>query len=211
MSLDSIITVAGLAGQQGQDQEQGQDAEAAAKKAQDSAADKLERLGKLQVVFNIKEAKRSSLEQKAMREMFMNMTKGEGGGGLGDLKGMFDALQGGGGDGKMPDMDALNAMLGGAGGGAGGGMPGGIPDLGNMDPAEVQAMSNDAISALKQALQDGSVTKKDVEELEKMMGVDVKQLVKMMDSGQVDKEKLKELGSDFGELVDLFRALSKIK
>jgi len=64
---------------------------------------------------------------------------------------------------------------------------------------------------LKQALQDGSVTKKDVEELEKMMGVDVKQLVKMMDSGQVDKEKLKELGSDFGELVDLFRALSKIK
>ena len=64
---------------------------------------------------------------------------------------------------------------------------------------------------LKQALQDGSVTKKDVEELEKMMGVDVKQLVKMMDSGQVDKEKLKELGSDFGELVNLFRALSKIK
>ena len=55
------------------------------------------------------------------------------------------------------------------------------------------------------------MTKKDVEELEKMMGVDVKQLVKMMDSGQVDKEKRKELGSDFGELVDLFRALSKIK
>jgi hypothetical protein len=155
MSLDSILSVAGLAGQQGKDQEQGQDVEEAAKKAQDSAADKLERLGKLQVVFNIKEAKRSSLEQKAMREMFMNMAKGEGGGGgLGDLKGMFDALQGGGsGDGKMPDMDALNAMLGGgAGGGAGGGMPGGMPDIGNMDPAEVQAMSNDAISAVRSSL-----------------------------------------------------------
>jgi len=58
---------------------------------------------------------------------------------------------------------------------------------------------------------DGSVTKKDVEELEKMMGVDVKQIVKMMDSGQVDKSKLNELGSDVAELMDVFKALAKIK
>jgi len=55
------------------------------------------------------------------------------------------------------------------------------------------------------------VTKKDVEELEKMMGVDVKQIVKMMDSGQVDKSKLNELGSDVAELMDVFKALAKIK
>ena len=64
---------------------------------------------------------------------------------------------------------------------------------------------------LKAALLDGSVTKKDVEELEKMMGVDVKQIVKMMDSGQVDKSKLQELGSDVAELMDVFKELAKIK
>ena len=64
---------------------------------------------------------------------------------------------------------------------------------------------------LKSALDTGAVTKQDVAELEKMMGIDVKQLVKMMGSGQVDKNKLKELGSDVTDLLDVFTKLAKIK
>lgn len=55
------------------------------------------------------------------------------------------------------------------------------------------------------------MTKKDVEQLEQMMGVDVKQLAKMIDSGQVDKKKLAELGPGMADLVDVFKQLSQIK
>ena len=64
---------------------------------------------------------------------------------------------------------------------------------------------------LKAALKEGAVTKKDVEELEKMMGVDVKELVKMMGSGKVDKSKLDELGADVSDLLEVFKEMAKIK
>ena len=85
-----------------------------------------------------------------MREMFMGMAKGEGGGGMGDLGGMFEALQGKAGPGGAPDMKALEEMMAGAGmpgGGAGGGYPG-MPDLDKMDPAEAQAMSAEALKSV---------------------------------------------------------------
>lgn len=43
------------------------------------------------------------------------------------------------------------------------------------------------------------------------MGMDISQLVKMMDNGQVDKSKLKELGPEISELIDVFKDLAKIK
>ena len=43
------------------------------------------------------------------------------------------------------------------------------------------------------------------------MGVDVKQLAKMMESGQIDKRKLAELGPDYMEMLDIFKQLASIK
>ena len=72
-------------------------------------------------------------------------------------------------------------------------------------------MSKDAIGAVKQSLADGSITRKDVEELEKIMGMDVSSLAKMIDNGQVDKAKLASMGPEFVEMLDLFKQLAKIK
>ena len=44
-----------------------------------------------------------------------------------------------------------------------------------------------------------------------MMGVDVKELVKMMGSGKVDKSKLDELGADVSDLLEVFKEMAKIK
>lgn len=100
---------------------------------------KREGLGKLQVIFNIKEGKRSSLEQKAMVEVIMSM----GGGDDGGMKGMFDAFGGkggGGGGGFGPNM--LNDMMSG-----GMGMPG-MADLENMNPDQMKAASTEAVTAV---------------------------------------------------------------
>ena len=64
---------------------------------------------------------------------------------------------------------------------------------------------------MKESLENGTVTKKDVEELEKAMGIDVKQLTQMISSGQIDKKKLAELGPDFTEMLEVFKQLAKIK
>ena len=87
----------------------------------------------------------------------------------------------------------------------------GMPDMSGMSEEEVQAMSKDAVGAVKQSLADGSITKKDVEELEKIMGMDVSSLAKMIDNGQVDKAKLRQMGPEFEEMLDLFKQLAKIK
>lgn len=150
MSLDSILGAA--AGEGAGSEGEGEAVDSGdGGNGKPSVEDKAERLGKLQVVFSIKEGKRSSLEQKAMREMFMGMAKGEGGGGMGDLGGMFEALQGKAGPGGAPDMKALEEMMAGAGmpggAGGGGGYPG-MPDLDKMDPAEAQAMSAEALKSV---------------------------------------------------------------
>ncbi len=44
------------------------------------------------------------------------------------------------------------------------------------------------------------------------MGIDIKQLVKMMDSGQMDQTKLADaLGPDYLEMLDIFKQLAAIK
>lgn len=61
---------------------------------------------------------------------------------------------------------------------------------------------------VKEQLAQGTITKQDVEELEKVMGTDITQLVQMVNSGQVDK---RSLGKEFGEMIDIFKKLAEIK
>ncbi len=43
------------------------------------------------------------------------------------------------------------------------------------------------------------------------MGVDVRQMAKMFDSGQIDKAKLRQMGPDMVDMMDVFRKLAEIK
>lgn len=93
-----------------------------------NATEKLEKLGRLAQVFAIKEGKRSSIDQKVLKEMMMS-----GEGGMGDLGGIMDALKG---NGKMPDfgnMPPLDEDL--------------MKEFNNMQPEEVAEMS---MAALRQ-------------------------------------------------------------
>ena len=186
------------------------DPEAAAKAKK--AAEREEKIGRLQQAFAIKEKKRANLESKVMKDLFMNMAKG--GEGMPDLGGMMDMLGGAGGGDPAAMEEMLKKMGDGAGGmpdfGSVAGMEG-MPDMSGMSDAEVQAMSKDAIGAVKQSLADGSITREDVKELEKIMGMDVSSLAKMIDNGQVDKAKLAQMGPEFTEMLDLFKQLAKIK
>jgi hypothetical protein len=81
-----------------------------------------------------------------------------------------------------------------------------------MDPAQMEAMSKDAIDSVKAALSDGSITPDDIKELEKIMGVDVNSIVKMMGNNKnIDKKKLEGMGGDFNEMMEIFQKLSKLK
>ncbi len=86
-----------------------------------------------------------------------------------------------------------------------------MKEMDNMDPAQMAAASKEALKDVKQALAEGSMTKADVAEFEKAMGMDIKEMVKMMDNGQLDKAKLKQLGPEMEEFLDIFRQLAKIK
>ena len=76
-----------------------------------SAADKTDRLGKIQFLFNIKEGKRSSIEQRITREVMMDMTKEFSAGG-GDMSKMMEAISGKG----SPDLDDIMGQVMGTGG-----------------------------------------------------------------------------------------------
>ena len=172
------------------------------------AADRTTKLPSIQQVFSIKENKRSSLEQKALRENLMSLGGGLGeGGGLG---GIMDALSGKGGADGM-DMAQLEEMMKGMDPEALRGAAGLPDDMDNMNPEEMAAMSKDAMSSVKAALEDGSITKNDIAELEKVMGLDISLVVKMMDSGNVDKAKLKEMGPEFGDMLSVFKQLAALK
>ena len=43
------------------------------------------------------------------------------------------------------------------------------------------------------------------------MGMDVQSLAKMIDNGQLDKQKLASMGPEFAEMLDVFKQLAKIK
>mmetsp|Transcript_23139 Transcript_23139/g.50030 ORF Transcript_23139/g.50030 Transcript_23139/m.50030 type:complete len:127 (-) Transcript_23139:128-508(-) len=115
------------------------------------------------------------------------------------------------------DMAGMEEMMGQMGQGGAGGFPGGgggpdgIPDMSNMNPEDVAAMSKEAMGAVKQALAEGSLGRNDVLEFEKMIGMDVKKMVGMMESGKVDKRQLQKLSPDLAEMMDVFRQLAAIK
>lgn len=72
------------------------------------AADKADRLGKVQFLFNIKEGKRSSIEQRITREVMMSVSKElNAGGGGGDMSKMMEAFSGKGNPDLMMD-DLMN-------------------------------------------------------------------------------------------------------
>ena len=67
------------------------------------------------------------------------------------------------------------------------------------------------MKAVKDSLQDGSITAHDVVELEKIMGSNIEDLVGMLGAGNVDKAKLKELGPEFSDMFKVFKQLADIK
>jgi hypothetical protein len=67
---------------------------------------------------------------------------------------------------------------------------------------------------LQSALSRGEVGQKDVQEFEKMMGIDIAQLSEMLSKSNnvFDSKKLVDLlGADAGETRELFQQLAKIK
>lgn len=110
-SATDMKSVMGLFGELGGNQvDTGTDGDTADPVA--SAADKTDRLGKIQFLFNIKEGKRSSIEQRITREVMMDMTKEFSAGG-GDMSKMMEAISGGKGS---PDLDAIMGQVMGTGG-----------------------------------------------------------------------------------------------
>ena len=196
MNLDSFMGALGGDAEQSDDQDQEEKAKQIEYRSNG--------LIRIQQVFSIKEGKRNSIEQKVTKDLLMNMVKGEGGG-LGNIGDMMSALTGkGGGDLGDFDMAALMKSM----GGGEGGVP---PDMANMSPEEMEALSSDATSSIKEALKTGSITKDDLKEFEKMMGFDIKQITSMIEKGQIDKKKLKELGPEGEDIMEIFKELGKIK
>lgn len=76
------------------------------------AADKADRLGKVQFLFNIKEGKRSSIEQRITREVMMSVSKELSAGGGGDVSKMMEAFSGKG----SPDLEEIMNQVAGSGG-----------------------------------------------------------------------------------------------
>jgi hypothetical protein len=135
----------------------GPEGESAAATAETNAEERAEQLASLQFYFNIKEKRRSGIEQRIMRESMMDMTKsvgklqsGEGGGeGMDSLAQLLDGMLGKGGDGaQMPRFPAPD-MLQGLGAEAAGM---GLPDFSKLSPEEAAALSKDALSAVSNPL-----------------------------------------------------------
>jgi hypothetical protein len=164
-------------------------------------------VSQIQVLLGIKEGKRAQLEQKALKDMFMSMAKGDGG--APDLSALMGAFNGK--DGQAMDPKALEEMMANMGG-ADAAAAGVRADLEKMSPEEMKDVTKGALQAVKESLRDGSITTKEIDELEAIMGVDLKSMVALMSSGKVDKSKLRqEFGSDMGDLLDIFQELAKIK
>lgn len=162
------------------------------------------KIQKLQVVLGIKEAKRNALEQKAMKDLLLS---GGGNGGLGDLSGMFEALSGGAKGNSKEMAEQLKSVMGSV---SGSGIDS-LEDLDKMSPDELADMSKSAVDSVKASLKDGSITKSDVLELEKIMGTDVESLVKMMKQSAAGALADKSVGGEVKEMLQLFSELLAIK
>ena len=193
-----------IAGQEGAEAVESADAAVDAEKRQG-------RMACLQHVFSISEGKRSSLEQKAMKDMIMGMMGGDGAG-MGDLAGMLGNMGGLGGMGGMGgpsdkgefqmDEAAFNEKMKQAQKEAGGGEM-------DMDPAQMATMLNETLGQMRQQLKDGSVTKDDVAELERSMGIGLKEMINMVEMAKKmsGKQKIPEID----EMLTVFKQLLKLK
>ena len=199
MSVDSFMGMLG-----GESEQSDKDLEEKSKKLEYRSNG----LIRIQQVFSIKEGKRNSLEQKVTKDILMNMVKGEGG--LGNIGDMMSALTGKAGDGGLGglgglggdfDMDAMMKSMGDEG----------MPDVDNMSPEEMAALSTDAMSSIKEAIKSNSITKNDIAALEKMMGIDINSVTSMMEKGQIDKKKLASMGQEGEDIMEIFKALGKLK
>lgn len=173
---------------------------------------RLDTLPLIQQVLTIKESKRSSIEQKIVKEMVMSAMSGKGGAeGFGDIGQMMESFMGADkGAGGMGGMDpkVFSDMM-----AKGGGLPdmeafGGdmAKSLEGMDPSEMEALSKNAVSELKESLAAGAVGLDEVEELEKMIGIKLEDFVKMMDkanAGQNLKPEMKDMFDVFKKLADV--------
>lgn len=148
MDIKGMMSMMG-AGSSATDDGSGMSLEERAAKEEEKQAMRLDRLSRLQQIFAVKEAKRSNLEQKVMRETIFNLSKdgdlgdllGGLGGGGGGLGGMLESLTKGKGD--LGDMSGFD--------------PGalgldGVPDLDKLSPEEVASMSKDALGAVSRML-----------------------------------------------------------
>ena len=78
----------------------------------------------------------------------------------------------------------------------------------DMNPEDAAAMTKRAMEDVKEALKDGTISKSEILELEKMMGSDIGTLSKMMKS--VPKGALGS-AAELSELADVFEKLNEIK
>lgn len=143
-NMDSIM--AGFGGADGgaedgeQTEEAAAEAEAAAAKAAAEVDDKLDRTLKVLQVFAIKEGKRNSIEQKALKEMFMS--NDAGGGAFGALGAMKDIMTGK----SSKDVEAMMNSFGDLGAGIPPGMDmDGLPDVSKMNPDELAGFSKELL------------------------------------------------------------------
>jgi hypothetical protein len=157
----------------------------------------------LQHIFSISEGKRGSLEQKAMKDMIMTMVGSEGAGS--DFAGMLGNMGGiggmGGGPGASPeDAEKFNQMLKEE-------MKKTTGQDDDFDIAEMSAMLSESLGAMRQAVKDGTVTKKEVAELEVSLGCSLKEVITMTEAAVKMSRGAPELES----MVSLFKQLQVIK
>lgn len=169
----------------------------------EAGPDRTDRLPKLQFLLGIKEKQRSNLEQKLVKDLLMGGMGGAAGGGMGAMmdafKGPAAGLGGLGGGGAEANKQLEDLMAG------AGGMEG-LPDMKDMKPEEMERYFKDAMNMLKESLREGSITRQDVLEFEKMTNTEVNQMVKMMEAA-----KGRGLSADMVETIDLLRQLAQIK
>lgn len=158
----------------------------------------------LQHIFSISEGKRGSLEQKAMKDMIMSMVGSEGAGS--DFAGMLGNMgglggMGGGGPGASPeDAEKFNQMLKEE-------MKKTTGQDDDFDMAEMSAMLSESLGAMRQAVKDGTVTKKEVAELEVSLGCSLKEVITMTEAAV----KMSRGSPELESMVSLFKQLQVIK
>lgn len=196
-------------------------------------------LGRLQFLCDIKEPRRAALEQKVLMDVLLSGGDGSGElGGLADLAN-FGRAGGDSGDGGGADFGELEKLLSGLAdkspaeqerllrdmmaeaGHAANGATEATDAAGSagLSPEEAARATQEALTGLQQALREKQVTAQDVDDFERMAGMDVTQLSQLLRAAGRDRGVQRELqeslggagGLDFAQLQALFDELAQIK